>query len=236
MSGLMRPRHVVVRDIRRTTADLLYALAASGVAATHEAQGRAGLLATDIRPIQTDAVVAGSAVTVLSHPGDNLMVHAAVEVCRPGDVLVVALTAPSTDGMIGDLLATSLRAHGVVGIVTEAGIRDTTTLRAMDFPVWARAVSAQGTVKATPGSVNVPVVCAGQLIEPGDAVVADADGVVRVPRLAVAEVVDAVRERLASEERKRAQLAAGTLGVDMYGLRPLLADLGVVYVDVDADR
>lgn len=229
-------RHVVVRGIPRVSPDLLDALAACGVAAVHEAQGRTGLLGTHIRPIQTDASVAGSAVTVLSHPGDNLMVHAAVEVCRSGDLLVVALTAPSTDGMIGDLLATSLRAHGVVGIVTEAGIRDTATLRAMGFPVWARAVSAQGTVKATPGSVNVPVVCAGQLIEAGDAVVADDDGVVRVSRTAVPEVVDAARERLASEERKRAQFAEGTLGVDMYGLRPLLADLGVVYVDTDPDR
>ena len=177
-----------------------------------------------------------SAVTVLSQPGDNLMLHAAVEVCRPGDVLVVATTSDSTDGMFGDLLATSLRARGVIGLVIDAGVRDIATLRAMGFPVWSSAVHAQGTVKASPGSVNVPVVVAGQLVEPGDIVIADDDGVLALPIRRGVEVADAADRRLENEEAKRAALASGTLGVDLYGLRPLLADLGVVYVDrLDGD-
>jgi 4-hydroxy-4-methyl-2-oxoglutarate aldolase len=159
------------------------------------------------------------------------MIHAAIETCRPGDVVVVTTTSPCTDGMVGELLATSMRAHGVVGLVTDAGVRDVAELRAMDFPVWARAVSPQGTVKASVGSVNVPVVCAGQVINPGDVVVADDDGVVVVPRERAATVLEAGRARRASEDEKRARLAAGELSVDMYGLRDVLHDLGVTYLD-----
>src|SRR5690606_23288474 len=166
-----------------------------------------------------------------SHPGDNLMIHAAVEMCREGDVLVVTTTSPSTDGMFGDLLATSLRARGVIGLLTDAGVRDIATLRGMGFPVWARAVSAQGTVKASPGSVNVPVVCGGQIVRAGDVIVAGDDGVMCVPRGRAAEVLAASRARIAAEEGKRAQLESGVLGVDMYGLRDVLERLGVRYVD-----
>jgi 4-hydroxy-4-methyl-2-oxoglutarate aldolase len=188
-------------------------------------------MAPRIRPIQDGAVVAGSAVTVSCHPGDNLMIHAAIETCRPGDVLVVGTTSPSTDGMIGELLATSLRAHGVVGVVIDAGVRDVAPLRAMGFPVWAQAISPQGTVKASPGSVNLPLVCGGVLVRPGDDVVADDDGVVVVPRERAAGVLTAGREREANEAEKRTRLAAGELGVDMYGLRARLAELGVSYLD-----
>jgi 4-hydroxy-4-methyl-2-oxoglutarate aldolase len=225
--------HVVVRSFERTDASVLAGLAELGVSTVHEADQRRGALDPTIRPIQAGTRIAGSAVTVSCPPGDNLMIHAAVETCRPGDVLVVTTTSPSTDGMIGELLATSLRAHGVIGIVTAAGVRDTAELRAMEFPVWARAVSPQGTVKASPGSVNLPVTCGGQVVHPGDAVVADDDGVVVVPRSRCAEVLDAGRARVANEDAKRAKLAAGELGVDMYGLRALLADLGVTYVDGD---
>jgi 4-hydroxy-4-methyl-2-oxoglutarate aldolase len=172
-------------------------------------------------------------VTVSCHPGDNLMIHAAVETCRPGDMLVVTTTSPSTDGMLGELLATSLRAHGVIGVVIDAGVRDVAELRAMQFPVWARAISPQGTVKSSPGSVNVPVVCAGQAVRAGDAVVADDDGVVVVPRERAEAVLSAARQREASEAGKRERLAAGELGVDMYGLRDVLAQLSVTYLDGD---
>ena len=221
--------HVVVRGFARTDAASLAGLAALGVSTVHEADGRRGALAPGIRPIQDGTAIAGSAVTVSCQPGDNLMIHAAVETCQAGDLLVVTTTSPSTDGMIGELLATSLRAHGVVGVVIDAGVRDVAALRAMDFPVWARAISPQGTVKASPGSVNVPVVCAGVAVRPGDAVVADDDGVVVVPRERVAAVLVAGRTREANEADKRRRLAAGELGVDMYGLRPLLARLDVTY-------
>jgi len=223
--------HVVVRDFHRTEATLIEGLAELGVSTVHEADGRRGALDPTIRPIQSGARIAGSAVTVSCHPGDNLMIHAAVETCRPGDILVVTTTSPTTDGMIGELLATSLSAHGVIGIVTAGGVRDAAELRAMSFPVWARAISPQGTVKASPGSVNVPVVCGGQIVHPGDAVVADDDGVVVVPRERCAAVLEAGMARAANEEGKRAKLAAGELGVDMYGLRALLKELGVTYVD-----
>jgi len=225
--------HVVVRDVVRPDASVLAGLAELGASTVHEADHRRGALDPTIRPIQTAARIAGSAVTVSCPPGDNLMIHAAVETCRPGDILVVVTTSPSTDGMIGELLATSLRAHGVIGVVTAAGIRDTAELRAMKFPVWARAISSQGTVKASAGSVNVPVVCGGQIVHPGDAVVADDDGVVVVPRGRCTEVLEAGRARVANEDVKRAKLAAGELGVEMYGLRAVLADLGVTYVDGD---
>jgi 4-hydroxy-4-methyl-2-oxoglutarate aldolase len=223
--------HRVVRAILRPDADTVNGLAAAGVSTVHEAQGRRGAFAPTIRPIQDGARVAGPAVTVSCHAGDNLMLHAAVEVCQPGDILVVVTTSPSTDGMLGELLATSLAAHGVVGVVIDAGVRDVAQLRAMRFPVWARAISPQGTVKASPGSVNVPVVCGGQSVSPGDVVVADDDGVVVVPRAEAAQVLAAARAREAAEATKRARLAAGELGVDMYDLRPLLAKLGVTYED-----
>jgi 4-hydroxy-4-methyl-2-oxoglutarate aldolase len=202
-----------------------------GVATAHEAAGRIGLLGPAIQARQLGSAIAGSAITVACHPGDNLMIHAAVEVCRPGDVLVVTTTSPSTDGMFGDLLATSLRACGVAGLVIDAGVRDIATLREMGFPVWSRAVHAQGTVKASPGSVNIPVVAAGQIVRPGDIVVADDDGVLALPRAMGRAAADAAAKRVDNEASKRAQLAAGTLGVDLYNLRPLLAELGVEYVD-----
>jgi 4-hydroxy-4-methyl-2-oxoglutarate aldolase len=223
--------HVVVRTVDRATPETIAALRKAGVATAHEAAGRVGLLGPSIQPRQVGAAIGGSAITVSCHPGDNLMIHAAVEVCRPGDVLVVTTTSPSTDGMFGDLLATSVRARGVVGLVIDAGVRDIATLRQMGFPVWSRAVHAQGTVKASPGSVNVPVVVAGQLVRPGDIVVADDDGVLAVPIGDGPATVAAAAERLQNEAAKREQLAGGVLGVDLYGLRPLLESLGVIYVD-----
>jgi 4-hydroxy-4-methyl-2-oxoglutarate aldolase len=223
--------HYVVRHVDRADPEVVAALRAAGVATAHEAAGRVGLLGPAIQARQAGSAIAGSAITVSCHPGDNLMVHAAVEVCRPGDVLVVTTTSPSTDGMFGDLLATSLMARGVVGLVIDAGVRDIAALRAMGFPVWSRAVHAQGTVKASPGSVNVPVVAAGQIVRPGDIVVADDDGVLALPAAVGREVAEAAEKRLSNEDSKRAQLASGTLGVDLYNLRPLLAELGVEYVD-----
>ncbi|MEU4692594.1 4-carboxy-4-hydroxy-2-oxoadipate aldolase/oxaloacetate decarboxylase [Actinoplanes sp. NPDC023714] len=224
-------RHVIVRSTRRIPSGVAAGLAEAGASAVHEADGRRGALGPGITPIQDGARIAGSAVTVSCHPGDNLMIHAAVEQVRPGDVVVVTTTSPSTDGMLGDLLATSLRARGAAGVVVDAGVRDVAGLRAMGFPVWSRAISTQGTVKASPGSVNVPVVVGGQVIRPGDAVVADDDGVVVVPHERAAAVLEAARERVANEESKRERLAAGELGLDMYRLRPLLERLGVTWVD-----
>jgi 4-hydroxy-4-methyl-2-oxoglutarate aldolase len=223
--------HYVVRSVDRADPETIAALRETGVAAGHEAAGRSGLLGPAIQARQTGTTIAGSAITVSCHPGDNLMIHAAVEVCRPGDVLVVTTTSPSTDGMFGDLLATSLLARGVVGLVIDAGVRDIATLREMGFPVWSRAVHAQGTVKASPGSVNIPVVADGQIVRPGDIVVADDDGVLVLPAALGAGTAAAAAKRLENEATKRAQLAGGTLGVDMYNLRPLLAELGVQYVD-----
>jgi 4-hydroxy-4-methyl-2-oxoglutarate aldolase len=213
----------------RTDTDVLTGLAELGVSTVHEADGRRGAFAPEIRPIQAGTRIAGSAVTVSCHPGDNLMIHAAVETCREGDILVVTTTSPSTDGMLGELLATSLLAHGVIGVILDAGVRDVAELRSMRFPVWSRAISPQGTVKASPGSVNIPVVCAGQVVNPGDAIVADDDGVVVIPRARAAAVLTAGRAREANEAEKRGRLAAGELGVDMYNLRPLLEQLGVRY-------
>jgi len=224
-------KHRIVRNIRRADAAGVKILGQLGVATVHEAQGRTGLLLPYMRPIYNSARVAGPAVTVLSQAGDNLMIHAAVELCQPGDVLVVTCTSESTDGMFGELLATSLRTRGVAGLVIDAGVRDVADLTAMDFPVWSKAVSAQGTVKATAGSVNVPVTCAGQLIRPGDAVIGDVDGLVVVPREDVSGVVVAGQQRLAKEEKSRERLRAGELGLDMYALRAKLKELGVVYVD-----
>jgi 4-hydroxy-4-methyl-2-oxoglutarate aldolase len=224
-------RHVVVRQIERADRAVIDGLRTAGTATVHEALGRRGFVGTDIRPIQHGARVAGSAVTVSSHAGDNLMVHAAVEVCEPGDILVVTTTAPSTHGMVGELLASSLLARGVHGLVIDAGVRDTTEIRALGFPVWTRYVSCEGTVKATPGSVNVPVVLGGVAVTPGDVVCADDDGVVVVPRAEAAWALTQAAERIAKEDVSRSRLRAGELGVDFYGLRRTLADLGVEYVD-----
>lgn len=224
-------RNVVVREIDRGDPAVIDGLGTAGTATVHEAIGRVGYAGSDLRPIQQDVRIAGSAVTVLSHPGDNMMIHAAVEVCRAGDVLVVVNTAPSTHGMFGELLATSLQARGVRGLVIDAGVRDTSELRAMGFPVWSRHVSCQGTVKNTAGSVNVPVVLGGVVVNPGDVVCADDDGVMVVP-LADAQWALAQSEaRIAKEDQTRARLAAGELGVDFYGLRAKLLELGVEYVD-----
>ena len=224
-------KHQIVRNIRRADADVIETLGRLGVATVHEAQSRRGLMAPFMRPIYPAARVAGSAVTISSQPGDNLMLHAAVEVCKPGDVLVVTTTSKSTDGMFGDLLGVSCQAHGVRGLIIDAGIRDTAELTELNFPVWAKAVSAQGTVKATGGSVNIPVVCAGALVNPGDVVIGDADGVVVVPREWAAEVARLGELRVAKEEKTRQRLRNGELGLDFYGLRAKLAELGVEYVD-----
>ncbi len=225
----MTPR--VVRSIERVEAQHAAPLGELGVATVHEAQGRRGLMRPYLRPVYTGARAAGPAVTVLSQPGDNLMIHAAIEVCRPGDVLVVTTTSESTDGMFGELLATSCQAHGIAGLIIDAGVRDSADLTAMRFPVWAKAISAQGTVKATAGSVNIPVVCAGAIVRPGDAIVADDDGVVVVAREAAAKVLRLALQRRDKEAQSREKLRRGELGVDFYGLRPKLAELGVEYID-----
>ena len=225
----MKP--TIVRRIPRPDPQIVKILGDLGVATVHEAQGRTGLMRPYMRPIYPSAKMAGPAVTVLSAPGDNLMIHAAVELCQPGDVLVVTTTSESTDGMFGELLATSLVAHGVVGLVIEAGVRDVSELTAMDFPVWSRAIHAQGTVKDTPGWVNVPIVCAGAPVNPGDVIVADQDGVVVVPRATAAEAAAASQARVAKEEKAREKLRAGEVGLDFYGLRAKLKELGVEYVD-----
>jgi 4-hydroxy-4-methyl-2-oxoglutarate aldolase len=224
-------RHLVVRTVDRASSTTIDGLSEVGVATAHEAAGRIGLLGPKILPRLAGSAIAGSAITVSCHPGDNLMIHAAVEMCGPGDVLVVTTTAPSSHGMFGDLLATSLRSRGVIALVIDAGVRDIATLREIGFPVWSRAVHSAGTVKATPGSVNVPVVCAGQIVNPGDVMIADDDGVMCVPRRQADAILAASQKRVAAEESKRSVLGSGTLGVDLYGLRPLLAELGVEYVD-----
>ena len=210
-------RHIIKRTIERADSRLIDALGEAGTATVHEAMGRVGYAGPHLRPIQQDVRIAGSAVTVLSHPGDNIMIHAAVEVCEEGDILVVTNTAPSTHGMFGDLLATSLMARGVRGLVLDAGVRDTMDLRSMGFPVWSQHVSCQGTVKSTPGSVNVPVVLGGVTVQPGDVICADDDGVVVVPRLDADWAVQQSQARLAKEENMRGVLESGELGVDVYG-------------------
>jgi len=231
MTSNAHNRHVVVRTVERAPLDIVDQLAPIGTATVHEAIGRRGFVGPHIRPIQQDTRVAGTAVTVSSHPGDNIMIHAAIEVCQEGDVLVVVNTAPSTHGMFGDLLATSLITRGVRGLVIDAGVRDTSDLREMGFPVWSQHVSCQGTVKATPGSVNVPVSLGGVIISPGDVVCADDDGVVIVEREEAPWALEMSRERLAKEAGTRAQLEAGVLGLDLYGLRDKLVDMGVEFID-----
>jgi 4-hydroxy-4-methyl-2-oxoglutarate aldolase len=222
---------VVVRNIHRADADVVKRLGTLGVATVHEAYGRVGLMKPYLRPVWAGGEAAGTAVTVLAHPGDNWMIHVAVEQCRPGDILVVGCTADNTDGMFGDLLATSLKARGVMGLVIDAGCRDVKSLREMGFPVWSKAISAKGTVKATLGAVNVPVVCAGINVEPGDVVVADDDGVVVVRRKDAGEVATKGEKRQADEEGKRKLLASGAFGLDMYNMREPLAKGGLVYLD-----
>jgi 4-hydroxy-4-methyl-2-oxoglutarate aldolase len=228
--------NVVVTDPPRADSALVDQLATYGVATVHEAIGRAGYLGPGLRPIQDGARIAGTAVTVACWPGDNLMLHVAVEQCTPGDVLVATTTSPCTDGMFGELIATSLAARGVRGLVMTAGVRDVAELRAMGFPVWTAAVSAQGTVKETPGAVNVPVSAGGQVIRPGDAIVADDDGVVCVPRTQVAAAVAAAAQRVAKEEASRRALADGELGLDLYGLRAKLTKVEYITAEEYARR
>jgi 4-hydroxy-4-methyl-2-oxoglutarate aldolase len=226
-------RNVIVTGITRADLAVVDQLAGLGVATVHEATGRAGYLGPGLRPIQDGMRTGGTAVTALCWPGDNLMIHAAVEQCQAGDLLVVTTASPCRDGLFGELLATSLAARGVRGLVIETGVRDVAELRAMGFGVWSAAVSAQGTVKETAGAVNVPVVIGGQVIRPGDAIIADDDGVVCVPRAEVGPALTAARARAAKEEQSRKALAGGQLGLDMYGLRDKLAALGVEYVKAE---
>jgi 4-hydroxy-4-methyl-2-oxoglutarate aldolase len=223
--------HKIIRRIARADGEAIKILGSAGVATVHEAQGRTGLMRPYMRPIYPAARVAGTAVTISIAPGDNLMIHASIEVCKPGDVLVVAPTSECTDGYFGELLGVSCQAHGIAGLIIDAGVRDTAELAAMNFPVWSKAISSQGTVKNVAGDINIPVVCAGALVHPGDVIVGDADGVVVVAREAANQVALASQQRIAKEEKSRERLRTGELGLDFYGLRAKLKELGVEFVD-----